>query len=47
MLALPQGAAETGPIAFSLPTLCIGWPGSYGSSFSFTQIGPMPGPPPP
>ena len=47
MLALPQGAADTGPIARSPPTFTIGCPGRKGASFALTQIGPIPGPPPP
>ena len=47
MLALPQGAAETGPIASSPPVGTTGCPGRNGARCAATQIGPMPGPPPP
>ena len=47
MLALPQGAAETGPMAFSPPVRTTGCPGRYGMRCLATQMGPIPGPPPP
>ncbi len=47
MLALPQGAALTGPIAFSPPTCTTGCPGRNGARCFAVQMGPMPGPPPP
>src|SRR5690606_20143857 len=47
MLALPQGAADTALMAYSPPVFTTACPGRNGFSLSFTQIGPMPGPPPP
>ena len=46
-LALPHGAADTAVIGLSPPVPCTTWPGRNGASLSFTQIGPIPGPPPP
>ena len=48
MLALPHGAADTAPMACSPPTPgTTAWPGRNGARCSATQIGPIPGPPPP
>ena len=47
MLALPHGAAETGPIPSTPPTSASGCPGRNGARCAATAIGPMPGPPPP
>src|SRR4029078_8591345 len=47
MLALPPGAADTAPIARSPPVATTGWRGRNGARCAATEIGPMPGPPPP
>jgi hypothetical protein len=47
MEALPQGAAETGPMARSPPVGITGWPGRKGARCAAAQMGPIPGPPPP
>ncbi len=44
MLALPQGAADTAPMACSPPVATSGWPGRNGARWAATAIGPMPGP---
>jgi hypothetical protein len=47
IVALPHGAAATVPHDSGPPTRTIGWSGRNGARCSATQIGPMPGPPPP
>ena len=47
MLALPQGADDTAPIACAPPVGTTGWPGRNGARCAAQQIGPTPGPPPP
>ena len=47
MLALPQGAAEIGPMASAPPVGITGCPGRNGARWAATAMGPMPGPPPP
>src|SRR5665213_1674087 len=48
MLALPNGAAEIGPMPVAGPASSRqGWFGKYGARCAATAIGPTPGPPPP
>ena len=48
MLALPHGAADDRRRSpRSPPVATTGWPGRNGARCAATQIGPMPGPPPP
>jgi hypothetical protein len=47
MLALPHGAADTGPIACAPPAPDDRVPGQERREVRATPIGPMPGPPPP
>jgi len=47
MLALPHGAEEMPWMPFEPPVSISGCLGKKGLRLSFTQMGPIPGPPPP
>ena len=47
MLALPSGAADTGPLSGRPNGFGAGCPGMNGCKCAPAQMGPTPGPPPP